>query len=170
MIAGFKAANHPQQTQKRGAEDAVDDRWTPDEVFDPLHKEFAFTLDVAASASNRRCQRYFTREQNGLSLPWLGERVWCNPPYSDLPAWVAKAGYETTMGGCPLVAMLLPNNRCEQRWWQETVECVRDRGLGVSTRFLAGRRRFARPTEWATPRKGDRPPFGLVIVIFEGAS
>ncbi len=168
---GFQARNHPQQIRVHGgADDTVDDRGTRPEIFDPLHAEFNFTLDAAASDLNHKCERYFTRKDNGLSLPWRGERVWCNPPFSDLASWAAKASHETTVGGCELVVMLLPNNRCEQSWWQRFIEPFRDRGLGLSVRFLRGRPRFIIPENVTTPLKGDRPPFGLAIVIFEGAS
>lgn len=168
---GFHARNHPQQIRVNGgADDTVDDRGTLPEIFDPIHAEFGFTLDAAASLLNHKCERYFTRKDNGLSLPWAGERVWCNPPFSDLASWTAKASHETTLGGCPLVVMLLPNNRCEQVFWQTYIEPFRDRGLGISVRFLKGRPRFIRPAEAKVPIKGDRPPFGLSLVIFEGAS
>lgn len=169
---GFRARNHPQQIRVNGgAEDTVDDRGTRPEIYDPLHAEFGFTLDAAASLLNHKCERYFTREQNGLSLPWTGERVWCNPPFSGLAGWAAKASHETTVGRCPLVVMLLPNNRCEQVWWQTYIEPFRDRaGSGLSVRFLPGRPRFIVPANVKTPLKGDRPPFGLAIVVFEGAA
>lgn len=165
---GFQARNHPQQVRKNGGVDAtVDDRGTRPEVFDPLQAEFNFTLDVAASDLNRKCVRYFTREQDGLAQSWHGARVWCNPPFSNLAAWAAKAVQETVGGGCPLVVMLLPNNRCEQIWWQKHVEPYRDCGMGVSVRFLPGRPRFVIPANVTTPLKGDRPPFGLCVVVFE---
>lgn len=34
---------------------------TPQHVFDKLNKEFEFTLDVAASDLNHKCEKYFTR-------------------------------------------------------------------------------------------------------------
>lgn len=168
---GFHARNHPQQVRVHGGpDDTVDNRGTLPEIFDPINAEFKFTLDVAASDRNHKCARYFTLKDDGLSLPWRGERVWCNPPFSNLAAWAAKAHHETTLGGCPLVVMLLPNNRCEQVWWQNYVEPFRDRGLGISTRFLKGRPRFIKPPEAKMPVKGDRPPFGLTLVIFEGVA
>ena len=166
-LIGYQSRNHPQQVAKLGVDDTVDDRGTLPEVFDPLHREFRFTLDAAASARNAKCARFFTREQDGLSLSWRGESVWCNPPYSDIEPWIAKAVRETLAGGCHRVVFLLPNNRTEQGWWQKYVEPYRDKGLGVSTRFLRGRPRFIRPPEAQVPKKGDRPPFGLVVVIFE---
>lgn len=167
MLAGFRSQNHPQQTASRGALDEVDDRGTAPEFVSGLEDRFGapFTLDVAAAPHNARAPRYFTRDDDGLSQSWEGERVWCNPPYSDLRSWVAKAWAEwaTTRG----IVMLLPANRPEQRWWQELVEPHRDRiGSPLRTEFLAGRMRFSRPGTVIGP-KGDRPPFGCVLLIWE---
>ncbi|MEV7827525.1 DNA N-6-adenine-methyltransferase [Microbacterium enclense] len=167
MLAGFHAQNHPQQVGSRGALDEVDDRGTDPAFVSGLEERFGreFTLDVAAAAHNARAPRYFTRADNGLLQSWAGERVWCNPPYSDIHAWVQKtwAEHANTLG----VVMLLPANRPEQRWWQELVEPFRDRaGSPLTTEFLAGRMRFSRPGAVIGP-KGDRPPFGCVLLIWE---
>src|ERR1700685_4637069 len=90
-LVGFQARNHPQQVAKGGAKLAVDDMATPPELFGPLQKRFGFTIDVAASPRNTKHPRFLTLEDDGLVQPWCGERVWCNPPYSNLEGWVAKA-------------------------------------------------------------------------------
>lgn len=170
MIAGFKSANHPQQVRIRGALEDIDDRRTLPEVFGPLHARHGFTLDVAASALNAKCPRYFTRELDGLKQSWADEVVWCNPPYSDIRPWVEKALLEIQQE-CPRVVMLLPSNRTEQAWWQDLIEPARDRwGSDVRTQFLRGRPRFGWPDEKPRPKKGDRPPFGLVVVTFYSAA
>jgi phage N-6-adenine-methyltransferase len=168
VILGKKPRNHPQQVRRLGVDDTIDDRRTPGSVFDPLHAEHRFTLDAAASAENAKLPRFYTRESDGLAQPWTGERVWCNPPYSAIEPWVVKAWREMR-GGCELVAMLLPANRAEQGWWQSHVEPHRERtrdGIRLTTRFLPGRIRFGRPG-WEKPAKGDRPPFGLVVLTWE---
>lgn len=161
-LVGFKAQNHRQQTGRRGALDKVDDRRTPDSLWLPLHDEFRFTLDVAASSENAKCASYFTLEDNGLTQRWSGS-VWCNPPYSDCGAWVQKANYERTW--CDAIVMLLPANRTEQRWWQESVEPYRREGV-IETRFLAGRLRFDVPAGTYSDPRGNRPPFGCVLLIW----
>lgn len=167
-LVGFKAKNHRQQVASHGADDAVDERITPAEIFDPLHAEHSFTVDAAANQLNRRLPRYFDMHTNGLANSWEHAVVWCNPPYSDIRAWVAKAYTEVFLAErCPKVVMLLPANRCEQSWWQEFIEPFRDRDAGISTQFLKGRHRFGWPAGRVVPAKGDRPPFGIVIVIFE---
>lgn len=164
-LVGFKAANHPQQTGARGARDDVDDRGTRWEEFNPISDRFGgFTLDVAAAPHNTKCDEFYTREDNGLEQEWAG-RVWCNPPYSDLGAWVAKAWREFNTGRAEAIVMLVPANRTEQKWWQELVEPDRDRGGQFSVEFLPGRMRFDRPTAVIGP-KGDRPPFGCALLIW----
>lgn len=123
----FKAKNHPQQVAARGADDGVDERITSPCVFDPINAIHKFTLDAAANAANSRCSKFFTLADDGLSRSWAGERVWCNPPFSNLGSWVAKAISEVEIGGCEVVVMLLPANRCEQKWWQDNIEPRRDR-------------------------------------------
>lgn len=175
VIMGFKPRNHPQRIAAAGgvADDSIDDRRTPPEVFDPWNRRFRFTLDAAASMENAKCPAYYTLETSGLSHPWSG-RVWCNPPFSNLAGWVGKANDEMRREGGPdLVCMLLPANRTEQRFWQRLIEPYRDRapreGVRLTTTFLNGRTRFIRP-DWNAPSKGDRPPFGCVIVLWERVS
>ena len=163
-LIGFSARNHPQQAVR----DYVDDRRTPADVFVPLMARHQFTLDAAASAANALCPKFYTRETDGLLWSWRGERVWCNPPFSRLEPWVAKAWREIR-DGCELVVMILPANRCEQKFWQQHIEPYRDNGphdgATLTTRFLAGRARFAAP-DAPVPHKGDRPPFGCVLLTF----
>jgi phage N-6-adenine-methyltransferase len=166
MIAGFKAANHPLQVARDGAVDHVDDRATPSEDFAAWSERFGgFTLDVAAAPHNAKCERFYTREDDGLTRPWSG-RVWCNPPYSNLGAWVSKAWSEWGKPRTELIAMLVPANRAEQRWWQEQVEPYRDRpDSPLRTEFLPGRIRFVFPPHVPAP-KHNRPLFGCVLLVW----
>lgn len=45
-------------------------------------------------------------DANGLDQDWTGERIWCNPPFSDIAPWIRKAwsSWTTTHG----ITMLLP--------------------------------------------------------------
>jgi phage N-6-adenine-methyltransferase len=164
-LVGRPAENHPQQVDARGALDKVDDRRTPRDLFDPLHEEFEFTLDAAASTDNALLERFYDRETDGLTSSWYGERVWCNPPYSDIRPWVEKM----VSGGAALVVMLLPANRTEQAWWQDVIEPLRRAGK-IETRFQRGRLRFDTPShDYTAQPKGNRPPFGVVLVIYRAA-
>jgi phage N-6-adenine-methyltransferase len=163
-LAGFKARNHPQQVAMRGANDAVDERITPDRVFLPLQDEFCFNLDVASNRSNRKCSEYFDLHTDGLAHSWQSHRVWCNPPFSHLRPWVEKA-WEEYRAGCELIVMLLPANRCEQPWWQDLIEPYRDSRGPIETRFYRGRFNFASP-ENPEGKFNSSPPFGCVLVIW----
>jgi phage N-6-adenine-methyltransferase len=159
-LIGFKAQNHPQQQVC----DEVDDRSTTAEDFAWFSTLGPFTLDVAAAPHNMKCAKYFTVRDDGLRQSWSGERVWCNPPYSNIGLWVEKAWqeHETADG----IAMLLPANRTEQSWWQRWVEPHRDQADSpLSVTFLPGRMRFIRA---GATRVGmnERPPFGCCLLTW----
>lgn len=163
-LAGFRAQNHPQQTDKRGPDDAIDNRATPPEWFAEMHSRFQFTLDAAASEENKKLNRYFSIDDNGLQQSWRGERVWCNPPFSNLGDWVRKAWAEC--GRTELIVMLVPANRTEQPWWQDHIEPFRDRmNSCLRVEFIRHRRRFIAASASAV-KANDRPPFGVCLLIW----
>lgn len=72
--------------------------YTPQDFFDKLNEEFGFDLDVCATAENAKCQKFFTKKDNGLSRKWTG-MCWMNPPYGrEIGKWVQKA-YESSLWG-----------------------------------------------------------------------
>jgi phage N-6-adenine-methyltransferase len=78
------------------------DSWaTPDDLFRGLDYEFAFTLDAAANSANTKLPSFC---EDGLKASWAGQRVWCNPPYSDIRPWVEKAARREA----DVAALLLP--------------------------------------------------------------
>lgn len=162
-LSGFKAQNHPQQVSRRWPEDvdAVDDRATHPLDFAGFNERLGpFTGDVAAAAHNTKCERFYDVDANGLEQDWSGERVWCNPPFSDIAPWVRKSWdcWPSTLG----IVMILPANRTEQTWWQLMVEPYRDRvGSPLRTEFLPGRMRFLKPGQTAVG-PNQRPPFDRV--------
>lgn len=169
-IVGFRSNNHPQQVAKKGANPSVDDRRTDPELFRKLNLRFDFTVDVAASAENTQCKNYYDEAANGLLIDWSGERVWCNPPYSDIRPWVEKTWSEFEQETQPwLVVMLLPANRTEQGWWQDLIEPRRDKTDSIlSVEFLRGRQRFIHAGKTAIG-PNERPPFGCCLAIWENA-
>ena len=46
---------------------------TPGNLFDRLSSVFNFTVDVCALPENAKCERFYTPDDDGLSMPWGGE-------------------------------------------------------------------------------------------------
>ena len=105
---------------------------TPPEIFDPLDREFGFTLDVAANDENAKCERYFTEREDGLLQPWSGV-CWMNPPFGrTMKKWVKKAFDEWKRG--VTVVCLLPS-RTNTAWWHDWV-------VHGEVRFIRGEVKF----------------------------
>lgn len=130
---------------------------TPPEVFEPLHREFQFTLDACATPENAKLPRFYTETDDGLSKSWAGERVFMNPPYGrEIYAWTKKAREEATKGA--LVVGLLPAS-CDLQWWHDDV-------VGhAEVRYIRGRVRFL--TGGPYRASGF---FASVVVIWHGPS
>jgi len=130
---------------------------TPQDLFDDLHAEFAFTLDPCATPETAKCPNFFTPETDGLSQPW-SDSVFMNPPYGrEIGKWMAKA-YAEAQGGATVVC-LVPA-RTDTAWWH-------DYAMKGEIRFLRGRLKFTRRTEKGHLRHGPAP-FPSAIVIFRG--
>lgn len=83
---------------------------TPQELFEELDREFHFTLDPCSTDENAKCQKHYTKEQDGLSQDWTGETVYCNPPYGkEAPAWIRKCLEHSFGGGDCSNAASCPN-------------------------------------------------------------
>lgn len=136
---------------------------TPQALFDKLHAEFDFKLDVCATVENTKCLRFFSKEDDGLSKRWdwgEGGNVWMNPPYGrEIEKWMKKA-YETSRNGQTVVA-LIPN-RSNAPWWHDYVMKARE------IRFIKHKVAFNVPT----PDQDKGVPFwGSVVAVFgPGAS
>ena len=130
------------------------DEWkTPEAIFNKLNEEFNFTLDPCATDENSKCIRYYTKEQDGLKASWGGERVFCNPPYSQIKSWVKKAYEESHKPGTTVV-LLIPA-RTDTKYFHDYI-------LNRSEiRFLKGRLRFNNAK--------DNAPFPSMVVVFRAA-
>jgi phage N-6-adenine-methyltransferase len=165
-LVGFNITNHPQQVGRRGASDTVDERITPQWLFDHYNAQFHFTLDAAANAANKKVETFCSLENSGLQADWGPHSVWCNPPYSDIEVWLAKAHLEFSRE-CRSIVMLLPANRTEQGWWHRWVEHGRDRpDRKFRTEFIRSRFNFGIPNNEGG-KFNSSPPFGCVAVIFD---
>lgn len=130
-----------------------DEWYTPQDLFNQLDSEFHFNLDPCATPESAKCERYFTKEQNGLTQKWGGSRVFCNPPYSEISKWVEKA-YRETREDNTLVVMLIPA-RTDTKYFHNYIY------QRSEIRFVKGRLSFS--------SKGTAP-FPSMIVIFRGAN
>lgn len=45
---------------------------TPDDFFQELNNEFHFTLDPCSTHENAKCEKHYTKEENGLEQSWGG--------------------------------------------------------------------------------------------------
>lgn len=51
---------------------ASDEYETPAEIFYELDAEFHFNLDPCSTDANRKCERHYTKEDDGLKHDWGG--------------------------------------------------------------------------------------------------
>jgi phage N-6-adenine-methyltransferase len=135
------------------------DEWsTPQDFFDVLNREFKFTLDPCATKKNAKCEKFFTKKDDGLQKSWGDEVVFVNPPYSQLKAWVAKSAESALYFGATVV-MLIPSRTDTRAFhnyiWNDQTNRTRP---GVEVRFIRGRLKFGGSKNSA--------PFPSCVVIF----
>ncbi len=130
---------------------SASEEWsTPQDLFDRLNRKWRFTLDPCATHTNHKCEKYYTKEENGLVQPWNGHTVFCNPPYGrGVGEWIEKA---TRSSRDAIVVMLLPA-RTDTKWFQQLIK-----PNAISIMFLSGRLKFGGCANAA--------PFPSMIVIF----
>ena len=138
------------------------DLWgTPQYLFDELDKEFDFTLDPCASDKRTLKEgiKQYTVEDNGLMYTWTDERVFCNPPYSNIKNWVHKCLFESRRAG--LVVLLIPS-RTDTAYFHDYIYHKAD------IRFIRGRLKFVNIE--GTEKKNELThgaPFPSMIVIYK---
>lgn len=134
----------------RGLFTSLTPEWpTPRGVFDMLNRRYHFTLDACASPGNATCERYFTKEQDGLRQEWTGT-IFLNPPYgAEIGRWLRKAVTSAQSGAT--VVCLVPA-RTDTAWWHDY--CMQGEVF-----FVRGRLHFG---------DGKGPaPFPSAVVVFE---
>ncbi|EMV5190519.1 DNA methylase [Escherichia coli] len=129
------------------------DCWrTPSLIFRNLHREFSFSLDGAATEHDTLLPR-FTDDIHNQS--WVGERVFVNPPYSDIPSFLIKASE------ADLAVFLIPH-RANTSYWLRYIysnnHCHEIRILHRAVKYL--------------PPAGHngltiRSPFPSAVVVFK---
>jgi phage N-6-adenine-methyltransferase len=122
---------------------------TPQGVFDELDEEFKFTLDPCATHENAKCERHFTKEEDGLNQDWGQERTFMNPPYGpEIKDWMKKA-YESARNGATVVC-LVPA-RTDTRWFHDYA--VKGEVIAIKGRLKFGESK-------------NSAPFPSIVVIF----
>lgn len=99
---------------------------TPPKLFDPLHAEFGFTMDGASEPGNGLLPRASTADSQ---IPWNGERVFCNPPWSNIRPFLELAT------DAELAVFLVPA-RTNAKWFHRALE------LGATPRFFKPKPKF----------------------------
>lgn len=116
-----------------------------------MNDEFHFTLDPCADIINHKCERYFTKEDDGLQQSWKNHVVFCNPPYGKaIKEWVKKS-YEESRDKNTTVVMLIPA-RTDTAWFHEFIYGK------AEIRFVRGRLKFGDSKNAA--------PFPSMVVTF----
>jgi hypothetical protein len=124
---------------------------TPSSIFEPLNKEFLFTLDGASEPGNGLLARASTAEQ---PISWKGERVFCNPPWSNIRPFLDLA----RDAEC---AVFLVPARTNSKWFHAALEA------GAQVRHFLGRPRFELPEHTGN---GHNSPVDCVILVFRAAA
>lgn len=121
---------------------------TPRSLFDPLHAEYAFTLDGASEPGNGLLPLASTAAH---PIAWQGHRVFCNPPWSNILPFVERAKDAN-------LAVLLVPARTNVRWFHRALE------LGATPRFFKGRPKFELPGHNGA---GHNSPVDCMLLVFQ---
>ena len=125
---------------------------TPNKLFRKLDNEFSFDVDVCADNQNKKCDKYFDVNDDGLSQKWSGV-CWMNPPYGrEIRHWVEKAYQETVVNGNTEKVVCLVPVRSDTKWWHDFIMRAKE------IRFLNKRLSFE--------GSSNKAPFSACIVVF----
>lgn len=126
---------------------------TPEWLFNELNNEFNFTLDPCCSLENRKCEKYYTKEEDGLKQDWGGNHVFVNPPYGrkSTAEWIEKC-YNEAQKKDTVVVLLIPA-RTDTKAFHEFIYNK------AEIRFIKGRLKFGNSLNSA--------PFPSMICIFK---
>lgn len=144
----------------------LSDEWaTPKWLFEHFDNEFHFTLDACAKEWNAKCERFTPPHIDGLTVSWANERVWLNPPYSDIGAWLYRARRETRFNGAELVAALVPCSP-DRHWWHDHV-LIDATEVRLLTRAILPSGRVHFQKEDGT---SGRAPFASCLIVYRKAA
>ena len=124
---------------------------TPQDFFDELNDEFGFTLDPCSTDHNRKCEKHYTVEDDGLSKDWSKDIVFMNPPYGgNTGNWIKKA-FDESKKGSTVVCLIVSST--DRSYWHDYIF-----PYAAQIRFVRGRLKFNGVSSTA--------PFASAVVIF----
>lgn len=131
------------------------DNWgTPPRLFEQAQCIWDFKLDVCAEPWSAKCDSFYTKRDNGLLLRWKSWS-WCNPPYSQIEAWLEKAALERHHGASSV--MLIPSRTDTKAFHRYAPQASR-------IFLVKGRLRFIDPE---TEKERDYAPFPSMLIEFD---
>jgi hypothetical protein len=119
-----KPLDEGENSEGNGDHDGSGDEWyTPPEIIDAVSSALGGAIDLdpcwAPNSQVRAGATYDIRKgQDGTKLPWDKDRIFCNPPYSNVGPFFAK-GREAADAGSNVV-FLVPI-RPETKAWQASI-------------------------------------------------
>jgi site-specific DNA-methyltransferase (adenine-specific) len=162
--------------------------YTPQKLFDIIEKKLGlrFTLDPCATKLSAKCEKYYTKEDDGLSKSWKDETVFINPPYSkDLQPVFIKKAFEEAKDFNTKCVLLIPA-RTDTKIWHNYIFKYAQRILFIEGRIkfqtrvtnemiiLSHANRQTKPYyDWRELGKltyKDASPFPSAIILFDGYS
>ena len=128
------------------------DWMTPPDLFNYFDEVFNFTFDLAASADNALCAKYFTKEDDALSQDWdaIGGNLFCNPPYGRKPPPL----FTEKAVRCEAKVFMLLAARIGSAWFH--------RAMKDSTITVAPNQRI----KFRWPGKKNGAPFPSSVMLF----
>ena len=131
------------------------DNWaTPIPFFSRLKKRFDFKLDACAEPWSAKCERFYTKEDDGLFKAWESW-TWCNPPYTNILGWYRKAHEEALRGNSSVVLTFArTDTKAFHRHALKASEII----------FLKGRLKFIDPE---TQQPSNTTPAPSILVVFD---
>lgn len=112
-----EAENGTSETLQKLISSETDEWSTPLSFVRPLARALGgFDLDPASGAETSPiAQTTYTEDEDGLSKPWFG-RVWLNPPYSEMAAWMEKCMAESKQDNTDVILALVKGDTSTD-WW-----------------------------------------------------